>query len=198
MDALQLAVKRAQFAKGTPSVVHAPPKHRPVTEDERIEESVVILPREEIKSVETSTAEIPAENARFEAIERKLSRLMHMVGADEIGGVTTGPKFMTAADIKSLVAEYFGMTPQEITGPSRYAPIVHARQVAFYLARKFTMLSLPKIGDIFQRDHTSVMHGIARIEKKREPNSTLDADLMKLEIQIAETLKRRQEAAQAV
>jgi chromosomal replication initiator protein len=61
-------------------------------------------------------------------------------------------------------ASYFSLTRDELLGPSRNRPLVIARQVAMYLCRELTPLSLPKIGDAFGgRDHTTVLHADSKI-----------------------------------
>ncbi|HEX2240045.1 MAG TPA: chromosomal replication initiator protein DnaA [Actinomycetota bacterium] len=71
---------------------------------------------------------------------------------------------VTADLIISVAAEYFGVTPDEICSSSRSRPLVNARQVAMYLCRELTDLSLPKIGERFGgRDHSTVIHATAKI-----------------------------------
>jgi chromosomal replication initiator protein len=76
-----------------------------------------------------------------------------------------------AGDIPSDViigetAAYYSLTRDDLFGPSRSRPLVIARQVAMYLCRELTPLSLPKIGETFGgRDHTTVMHADAKIRK---------------------------------
>jgi chromosomal replication initiator protein len=68
--------------------------------------------------------------------------------------------------IQREVCRYFGITQQELVGSKRSQSIVYPRQVAMYLSRELTDLSLPKIGDEFGgRDHTTVMHATAKIQK---------------------------------
>lgn len=72
-------------------------------------------------------------------------------------------------DIMNRTAEYFRLSVDELTGSSRAQAIAVARQIAMYLCREMTNLSLPKIGQLFGgRDHTTVMHACKKI-----------ADLMK-------------------
>jgi chromosomal replication initiator protein len=60
--------------------------------------------------------------------------------------------------------EYFGLKRDELVGPSRSRPLVQARQVAMYLCRELTPLSLPRIGEVFGgRDHTTVLHADSKI-----------------------------------
>ncbi|MDQ1716145.1 MAG: chromosomal replication initiator protein, partial [Pseudonocardiales bacterium] len=71
---------------------------------------------------------------------------------------------ITASIIMAVTAEYFGITIDDLTGSSRTRVLVTARQIAMYLCRELTELSLPKIGQTFGgRDHTTVMHAERKI-----------------------------------
>ncbi|WP_343073871.1 chromosomal replication initiator protein DnaA [Phytoactinopolyspora mesophila] len=75
----------------------------------------------------------------------------------------SGPE-ITAATIMAQTAGYFGLTIEDIQGTSRSRVLVTARQIAMYLCRELTDLSLPKIGQHFGgRDHTTVMHAERKI-----------------------------------
>ncbi|WP_236544061.1 chromosomal replication initiator protein DnaA [Spiractinospora alimapuensis] len=74
-----------------------------------------------------------------------------------------GPE-ITAATIMHETASYFGLTTEDLCGTSRSRVLVTARQIAMYLCRELTDLSLPKIGQQFGgRDHTTVMHADRKI-----------------------------------
>jgi chromosomal replication initiator protein len=71
---------------------------------------------------------------------------------------------ISAATIMAATAEYFSVTVEELCGSSRSRVLVTARQIAMYLCRELTDLSLPKIGQTFgNRDHTTVMHAEKKI-----------------------------------
>jgi chromosomal replication initiator protein len=71
---------------------------------------------------------------------------------------------ITISLIMSTTAEYFGVSLDDLCGSSRSRALVTARQIAMYLARELTDLSLPKIGQQFGgRDHTTVMHAERKI-----------------------------------
>jgi chromosomal replication initiator protein len=59
---------------------------------------------------------------------------------------------------------YFGLQAGDLLSKSRSRPLTTARHVAMYLMREFTGLSLIKIGELFDRDHTTALHGIKKIE----------------------------------
>jgi len=74
-----------------------------------------------------------------------------------------GPE-ITAATIMAQTATYFGIEIDDLCGASRSRVLVTARQIAMYLCRELTDLSLPKIGQQFGgRDHTTVMHADRKI-----------------------------------
>ncbi|MFG3656509.1 chromosomal replication initiator protein DnaA [Streptomyces sp. NPDC047706] len=79
------------------------------------------------------------------------------------GGEDSTPE-ITSTAIMSATADYFGLTVEDLCGSSRGRQLVTARQIAMYLCRELTDLSLPKIGALFGgRDHTTVMHADRKI-----------------------------------
>ena len=76
-----------------------------------------------------------------------------------------GPE-ITEATIMAMTAAYFSLTIDDLCGTSRSRVLVNARQIAMYLCRELTDLSLPKIGSVFgNRDHTTVMHADRKIRQ---------------------------------
>ncbi|MDQ3956447.1 MAG: chromosomal replication initiator protein DnaA [Actinomycetota bacterium] len=73
----------------------------------------------------------------------------------------------------SVAGEYFDVTPDEIRSASRTRPLVDARQMAMYLCRELTDLSLPKIGERFGgRDHSTVVHATHKIRQQMQERET--------------------------
>jgi len=73
---------------------------------------------------------------------------------------------ITGATIMAQTAAYFSLTLDDLCGTSRSRVLVNARQIAMYLCRELTELSLPKIGQMFGgRDHTTVMHADRKIRQ---------------------------------
>ena len=71
---------------------------------------------------------------------------------------------ISPADIVNETADYFKLPVDEIYGSSRVQAVAQARQIAMYLCREMTDLSLPKIGQLFgNRDHTTVMYANKKI-----------------------------------
>ena len=76
-----------------------------------------------------------------------------------------GPE-ITAKQIMEQTAVYYGVTIDDLCGSSRSRVLVTARQIAMYLCRELTDLSLPKIGQAFGgRDHTTVMHADRKVRQ---------------------------------
>ena len=77
----------------------------------------------------------------------------------------SGPQ-ITSTAIMAQTATYFSLTIDDLCGTSRSRVLVNARQIAMYLCRELTELSLPKIGQTFGgRDHTTVMHADRKIRQ---------------------------------
>ena len=78
---------------------------------------------------------------------------------------------ITVDAIKDAAAEYFQVSLDQLTGAGKTRQVAHARQIAMYLCRELTELSLPKIGDEFGgKDHTTVMYADRKIRKEMTEN----------------------------
>ncbi|MBB4687242.1 chromosomal replication initiator protein DnaA [Amycolatopsis jiangsuensis] len=74
---------------------------------------------------------------------------------------------ITAPTIMGVTAEFFDVTLEDLCGPGKTKALATARQIAMYLCRELTDMSLPKIGQTFGgRDHTTVMHADKKIRKE--------------------------------
>jgi len=81
---------------------------------------------------------------------------------------------ISAATIMAVTAEYFAISIDDLIGSSRSRVLVSARQMAMYLCRELTDLSLPKIGEKFgNRDHTTVMHAERKIRAQMAEKLTV-------------------------
>jgi len=80
-------------------------------------------------------------------------------------------KVINSATIQEAVARYFDIKPEEFKSKKRNRDIAYPRQIAMYLCRELTDMSLPKIGDEFGgRDHTTVIHACDKIAEDIESN----------------------------
>jgi chromosomal replication initiator protein len=80
----------------------------------------------------------------------------------------TGQPTSRQTDLQAImkrVAAAFAVTEKELLAPSRLRTVLVARQVAIYLARGLTGLSLPRIAAAFGRDHTTVLHACRKVEE---------------------------------
>ena len=83
---------------------------------------------------------------------------------------------ITAELIMQTVADYYGLTVIDLTGPTRKREITVPRQIAMYLTREMTGISLPQIGTVFGgRDHTTVLHSCKSVEATMKENSDVKA-----------------------
>lgn len=95
------------------------------------------------------------------------------------------PKVITAEYILDVVANYFHLKPEELKSSKRTRNIAYPRQIAMYLCRKLTDLSLPKIGEKFGgRDHTTIIHGFDKISRELQTDIELTQMLNELESKI--------------
>ena len=85
---------------------------------------------------------------------------------------------VTIDEIQRKVSEHYNIRLSDMIGPKRSRTIARPRQVAMYLAKSMTTRSLPEIGRRFGgRDHTTIMHGIRKIEELKAADSQLAEDI---------------------
>lgn len=92
---------------------------------------------------------------------------------------------LTIEEIQRKVAEHYNVRLSDLIGPKRLRAIARPRQVAMYLSKQMTHRSLPEIGKRFGgRDHTTIMHGVRKIEELMATDSQLSDDLQLLKRQL--------------
>ncbi len=85
---------------------------------------------------------------------------------------------ITVEEIQRKVSEYYNIRLSDIIGPKRLRSYARPRQVAMYLCKQLTSRSLPEIGRRFGgRDHTTVMHGVKRIEELKTTDGQIAEDV---------------------
>lgn len=97
---------------------------------------------------------------------------------------------ITAATILAVNAEYFDISIEELRGPGKTRSIAQARQIAMYLCRELTDLSLPKIGETFDRDHTTVMYADKKIRKEMTERRRVYDQVQELTARIKQRSRR--------
>ena len=81
---------------------------------------------------------------------------------------------ISPTDIINTTAQYFKLSVDDLYGSSRSQSVAGARQIAMYLCRERTSLSLPKIGQLFGgRDHTTVMYAYKKISDQMKERRSL-------------------------
>jgi chromosomal replication initiator protein len=90
------------------------------------------------------------------------------------------PKLVTPSAIKDVVGHYYSIKIEDFNAKKRNKSIVLPRQIAMFLCRELTDLSLPRIGEEFGRDHTTIMHAYEKISTDMKINSQLKSVLEEL------------------
>lgn len=83
----------------------------------------------------------------------------------------------TIDEIQKKVAEYFNISAKELQSSRRARTVARPRQIAMYLAKLLTSRSLPEIGRKFDRDHTTVMHAVRKVEELIVEDTSLAEDI---------------------
>ncbi|MCL2082218.1 MAG: chromosomal replication initiator protein DnaA [Oscillospiraceae bacterium] len=145
----------------------------------------LILPREVI---ELAAESITTNVRQIEGMVNKLKAERDLMGKSidvEMAGkaiadlMRENPGFNpTPMYILEEVCKFYNLEPSQITGKSRKGDIVRVRQIAMYLIRTMTSMSLENIGHrIFLRDHTTVLHAVKKVEEHKEHNPAFNNDI---------------------
>jgi len=100
--------------------------------------------------------------------------------------MTKSEKQQLASDILNTVSSYYGVTISELKGKCRKRTIVKPRQVIMFLLRTKARMVLSDIGDVMNRDHTTVIHSITCIQNDitHPYDDSLEKDLININILI--------------
>ena len=72
------------------------------------------------------------------------------------------------------VSDYYSITPEDLISPSRRREITVPRQIAIYLTREMTTMSLPQIGQAFgNRDHSTILHSCSLVSSNMKSSSSM-------------------------
>ena len=143
----------------------------------------ILRKKADIEGIEISNDMLELIAGRIESNIRELegsltrvnayARLNHCEISEEVIGhalkdiaVVRDPKRITPDVIIDCVAEYYGLSAAQVRGDSRKKEIAQARHMAVYLTREMTGLSLPRIGDAFGRDHSTIINSCDKITKQ--------------------------------
>ena len=109
-------------------------------------------------------------------------------------GSSLAPKTLPTNEIVRIVAAFFGKRPEALAGRSRRRDVLIPRQLAMYLAHRYTKASFSEIGSSLGRDHPAVRNAITRIERLILENAPLRYQVEALSERIDQTLKRSDSA----
>ena len=127
-----------------------------------------------IEAVEYIAENIKANIRQIEGILKKIQAYIKLQGEGVISmllieritkEVVDSEKAYAPEYIIGKIAEYYNVMPEEITGKGKTKNISSARQIAIYLIRSMTGMTLEDIGKIFGRDHSTVLHSIRKVEE---------------------------------
>ncbi len=111
--------------------------------------------------------------------------LVHIALAD----LVQQPRKVTVERVIDIVADYYGLAREAITGASRSRAVAFPRQVCMYLARTETEASFPRIGrKLGNRDHTTILYGYEKISGVLETNAELRRDVLALKSALYEAV----------
>lgn len=97
---------------------------------------------------------------------------------------------ISAPTIMATTAEHFNVTVEELRGPGKTRALAQSRQIAMYLCRELTDLSLPKIGQSFGRDHTTVMYAERKVRADMAERHEVFGQVQELTTRIRQRAKR--------
>jgi photosystem II stability/assembly factor-like uncharacterized protein len=101
------------------------------------------------------------------------------------------PRRIKIEDILRIVSRHFGVSKSDLLSQRRHRSVVWPRQIGMYLAKQLTQRSLPEIGRRFgNRDHTTVLHAIRKIEGELTDNPRLKDEIDELKKQMADIQKQ--------
>lgn len=139
----------------------------------KAEEKGLIVPRDVIleiaKLIQTNIRELEGSLVRIKAFADLLRSpinvsLVHDALSDYIRGQTRRP--IDVMDIQKYVAQAYGVPPESLRGKRRTNTVANARQIAMYLTKELTTLTVVEIGRRFgNRDHSTVLHAVKKVRQ---------------------------------
>ncbi|MBQ7779100.1 MAG: chromosomal replication initiator protein DnaA [Clostridia bacterium] len=153
----------------------------------KVEKLGVTFPEEVINYI----AENLTDNVRqLEGAVKRISAQCILTGAevsvdlaircisDQVVG--SEPVTVTIDKILSMVSQKYGITVDDLKSRKRTSNIASARHISVYIIKKLTDRSLPAIGRVFGRDHTTIINSIETVEKRMATESAFDAEIKDL------------------
>ena len=160
-------------------------KRRTEDEDINIDDEIIVYIASKIKS---NVRELEGILTRLVAMTKLSKTSITRDVAEEVVRLIISDNKKVRPGIETVIVEtagYFNLDPKSLKSQTRKKEIVKARQLAMYIAREVLGMTLPKIGEEFGgRDHSTVMHSIAKVIEDMETNDSLNVIIK----EITETL----------
>ena len=121
------------------------------------------------ENIKTNIRELEGALMRVMAYAKLMNKTISVDLAKEVlkGMIMEGERKIGVDTIQKKVAQYFDITQQDMKAKKRTRAVAYPRQIAMYLSRDLTDLSLPEIGSYFGgRDHTTVLHACEKVERE--------------------------------
>jgi len=143
----------------------------------KLEKETVLVPDDVLffiaEQIQTNVRELEGALIRVAAYSSLVGHRVDMAVAKEVLKEVAHEKFIEVGveRIQQVAADYFGVTTNDMRTKKRTKKVVYPRQVAMYLSRELTKLSLVEIGGLFGgRDHTTIIHAYDKIEEDIKKN----------------------------
>jgi hypothetical protein len=131
-------------------------------------------------SPQSEPAPAPAQARTIETLEQEVAQLSAQLEAMAREDQSPLVDPSRIKPVVSAVAKYYGVSLRDLVSFRRTTELIRPRQVAMYLAKQLTKHSLPTIGRVLDRDHTTVLHGCRRIATLRRQDKGLDGEITAL------------------
>ena len=195
---------RSRFEWGLTADVQPPDvETRRAIIEAKAEARGVRLPSEVVEfvaqQVESNIRELEGALTRVLALAHMMQYPLNVQTAEKaLGNLLLPPAKVTFDAILKAVGSYYSIQMVELVGPRRSRDVARARQIAMYLARELTDMSLPMIGSALGgRDHTTIMYGCDKISALFEKEDTIRRQILDIKTQLYGTKQRAAQASRA-
>jgi len=131
-----------------------------------------------VRAMEGALGKISVYLSTFNNVELKNDILSHLL--KDFIEKEQHLKKLTIEEIQTVVAKKYNVSITQILSSERTQSIVTPRQMAMYIARKFTTKSLPEIAKLFDKTHATIIHGVRNIEKRLDVEDELKGNLAEI------------------
>ncbi|PIQ76619.1 hypothetical protein COV83_02845 [Candidatus Peregrinibacteria bacterium CG11_big_fil_rev_8_21_14_0_20_49_14] len=118
------------------------------------------------------------------SIAQIMSKLHHdpHIEEEHVGFEVPEKRAATFQDVMEATSRYYSVSVQDMVGVSRVREILIPRQIAMYIGKKYLRMSYVRLGELFSnRDHTTVMNAVEKIEKKTQNDPQILREMRAIE-----------------